>query len=274
MRNFLTSFLVLFLVIQTVSAQDPILNSIIKTVSPVEVSAMIKTLGIEYDKTLLNNPSSRYQSDFKKALNLGVYSTDLGYANINDQKQDALTYINSLKQVADELSLGNFIDVGKILSLAINKNDLNKLLEETSLTFENMSEHLQKQNQANLAALILTGGWLESLYITCEVAKKRPDVKELADRIVEQKLVLNQLLPVLGQFQSDQGIFNLVADLQKLSGLFSRYNFGTGGDVSTTKETIGGVEVIVVQDNAVSPDICGNTRRIEQYIFPGGRNQK
>ena len=253
---------ILFLIVafstnfSTVFAQgDPLLNNIIKIVSPVEISDVIKTAGIQYNRTILNNPQNIYQTEFKQALNLGIYSTDLGYANINEQSRDALIYLTSVKKTADKLNLGDFIDVNKILGLAANKNNLNKLLEETSVTFENMSAYLQDQQKSNLAALIMVGGWLEILHITCQVAQQQPNNDELTGRIVEQKLILGQLLQVLDNYKSDPNIANLSNDLNNLNGLFAKYDFNTNNNVTTTEETIGGVQILVAEDTNAGADI-------------------
>jgi hypothetical protein len=205
-------------------AQTDVLNSLIKTVSPVEVSDLIKKQGIRYEKAILSDPmkTAAYQSEFKKALNLGVYSTDLGYSSIYEQNMEALSYLSSVKKMADGLNVGSFIDFNKILMLAQNKNDLNKLLDETSTTFENMSEHLEKQNQSKLAALILTGGWLETLYITCEIAKRQSN-QELHNRIIEQKLILDQILVALQPYQNDGTVKKMTGDLVNLSKLLGKY---------------------------------------------------
>ncbi|MDX2306367.1 MAG: hypothetical protein NW226_26395 [Microscillaceae bacterium] len=240
---------------QILAQGDPLLNNIIKIVSPVEISDVIKTAGIQYNREILNNPQNIYQTEFKQALNLGVYSTDLGYANINEQSKDALMYLTSVKKTADKLNLGDFIDVNKILGLAANKNNLNKLLEETSVTFENMSTYLQEQQKSNLAALIMVGGWLEILHITCQVAQQQPDNKEITSRIVEQKLILGQLLQVLENYQSDPNVANLTKDLSNLNTLFDKYNFDTNSSITTKEETIGGVEILVAEDTNISADI-------------------
>ena len=54
-----------------------ILNSI---PSPLEISFIIHDAGIEYDKSILNSEDnvSKYNSNNEKAINLGVYGTDLG----------------------------------------------------------------------------------------------------------------------------------------------------------------------------------------------------
>ncbi len=250
----------------SVKAQDPILNSIIEIVSPVEIPALIKELGIQYDKQLLNEPSniSAYTSPYKRALNLGIYSTDLGYANINEQPGDALAFLNSVKSTAESLNIGEFIDFNKILSLAVNRDNLNKLLEETSITFENIARHLQTQNQTDLAALILTGGWIETAHIICQVARRLPDNRDLTDRIIQQKLILNQLIPVLKKYQRDPNTSSLVRDLESLSSLLDKYNFNTSGTVQTKAETIGGMEIVVVEDVQSSPDIIISPQEINQ----------
>jgi hypothetical protein len=250
---------ILILSFQASNAQDAILNSIIKIVSPVEVSDLIKKQGIQYDRSILSNANNflSYQTDFKKALNLGIYSTDLGYASINDQNVDALTYLNAVKKVAEGLNVGQFIDFSKITSLAMNKNNLNKLLDETSTTFENMSEHLEKQNRSNLAALILTGGWLETLYITCEVAKRQPN-QELNNRIVEQKLILSQILEVLKTYNTDGSTTNLSNDLSNLYKLLDSFPMTvrkTGKTVKSTVTLASGVEIEQEEDETVMDDV-------------------
>lgn len=247
-------------------AQDPILNSIIEIVSPVEIPALIKELGIQYDKQLLNEPNniSAYTSNYQRALNLGIYSTDLGYANINEQPGDALAFLNSVKSTAESLNIGEFIDFNKILSLAVNRDNLNKLLEETSITFENIARHLQSQNQTDLAALILTGGWIETAHIICQVARRLPNNRDLTDRIIQQKLILNQLIPVLRKYQGDPKTANLIGDLENLSRLLDKYSFNNSGSVQTKAETIGGIEVVVVEDVQSSPDIEISPQEIDQ----------
>ena len=49
--------------------------------SPYEFAYFVKNLGINYQKDYLNPSKSAlaYSSSFKKAVNIGVYGTDLGY---------------------------------------------------------------------------------------------------------------------------------------------------------------------------------------------------
>jgi hypothetical protein len=241
----------------TAHSQDALLSSIIKTVSPIETADLIKKLNIPYNQSILNSHTKTYTSDFKNALNLGVYSSDLGYANINEQSADALNYLTAVKRTADKINVGDFINVGKILGIAANKNNLNMLLEVTTETFEKMSDYLQDQQRSDLAAMVLVGGYVESFYIMCEIAKQYPNNSELTTRVIEQKLVLEQILQVLEspQFAGNQNIKALAHDLKNLDTLMSKYQFVSSGEVITTQKTIGDIEVISISDKNLAPEM-------------------
>jgi len=218
--------------------------------SPVEISMLIKEQGATYDKTLLNSTkhASNYNTNFKQALNLGIYSTDLGYANIYDQKQDAFNYLEAVRGMADGLNLGQFFDFGTIKRLATNSSNLDSLLLITTQNFEKINGHLQDQDRANLSALILTGGWLEALYLTCETVKKHPD-QSFKERIGEQKIILDQLLLVLDFYKEDPNTQKLIAELTELQQNFENVEVTKVYKESSMKEVDG---VMMVVDNSTS----------------------
>jgi hypothetical protein len=67
--------------------------------SPLEISVLLKESGKKYNVNYLNSPDNlaKYNSNYKKALNLGIYGTDLGYTNIYEQNQDGVKYMASIK---------------------------------------------------------------------------------------------------------------------------------------------------------------------------------
>ncbi len=220
-----TIFSCLFLVISfTAYAQEELLKSVIDIVSPIEAADLIKKQGIKYDNTFLNKPenSKKYLTEYKQALNLGVFSTAMGYATINDQSKDALAYLGALKGMATALKVDKHINMGRIFTLASNKKDLNKLLDETTSTFENISDDLNAKKKSNLSALIITGGWVETFYLTTQMAQKNKS-QELNNRIVEQKLVLTKIVEVLGNYKTDKQITQLGGELAKLDKYMSKF---------------------------------------------------
>ena len=248
--------------------QDTLLASIIKTISPVEVSDMIKKQGIKYDNTILNKSTNvpNYTNAFKQALNLGVFSTDLGYATINDNSMDALSYLTAVKKLAESLKVQQFINTGKIMGLAANKNDLNKLLDETSSTFENISDYLEKQKKSDQAALMLVGGWIETLYITCTVAQKTPNA-DLSERIIGQRIILMQILDVLKPYKADTEIQKLNTQLTELNKMLDAFKVEVvKGEAKTVEKEVNGVTTLVTDGGTTSAEINLSAEEIGKIL--------
>jgi hypothetical protein len=219
--------------------------------SPLEISFLLKSSGVKYDFEMLNNPNntSKYNSSFEKALNLGIYGTDLGYANIYEQNQDALFYLNAIKGLADDLSIGQFFDFGTIRRLAVNSRNLDSLLLITTQNFNDINTFLQENQRSNLSVLILTGGWLEALHITCQVAVKDPDNEQLIEKIGEQKIILDNIKLLLGFYVSDPFIADLHKQILELEKAFSEIEIIYKYAEPTFQEVNG---MLVIKDNSTT----------------------
>lgn len=207
---------------------DEIINDIIQSIpSPLEITMLIKE-GNVYNKGYLNDSDnvSRYNTNFKKALNLGVYGTDLGYANIYGQTQDAISYLNAVQTLADGLSIGQFFDYHTLKKLAESENNLDSLILNTTQNFEKINFHLREQKRESLSILLLTGGWVEATYLTTIVYNKTPN-QALRDKIGEQKIVLGQILLVLDVYRSKPDFPELINTLRELQRVYDEIEIST-----------------------------------------------
>ncbi len=219
-----------------------VINDIVKAIpSPLEISFLIKDLDIKYDKGILNltENAKKYNSQHQLALNLGVYSTDLGYTNIYEQTKDAFDYLQAVSEMAKALNVEKFFDFETIKKLASARSNLDTLLTITTTNLDNINEHLQQKNRPDLTILIITGGWLESLYLTCEVAKKSPN-EILKTRIGEQKLILEQILLLLSFYEKqNKEIRGLITEFQKLTKIYENVKITYTNEAPVTKEVNG-----------------------------------
>ncbi|MCG8385206.1 MAG: hypothetical protein MJA30_06665 [Cytophagales bacterium] len=232
---------------------EEVISSVLQQIpSPLEISVLLKQSGTRYDKTLLNSPDniSKYNSNYQKALNLGIYGTDLGYTNIYEQNQDGLDYMSSIKELADGLSIGQFFDIETIGRLATNSKNLDSLLLITTQNFNSINSYLQEQNRANLSVLLLTGGWLEAMHITCQVAMQNLGNTELKETIGSQKIILENIALLLSFYEKvDQNMALLLSDVKKLQAEYESIEIVTTYQESTF-EVIDGV--MVIKDNSTS----------------------
>ncbi|MBT32467.1 MAG: hypothetical protein CMO01_22615 [Thalassobius sp.] len=235
-----------------VKVDDDIINDILQSIpSPLEISLLIKEVGSYYNKADLNdhNKVSSYSTNFDKALNLGIYGTDLGYSNIYNKNQDALNYLNSVQNLAEGLTIGQFFDYATLKSLAESADqNLDALLRTTTANFEKINYHLRQQKREHLSILLLTGGWVEALYLTTLV-HQRTNNEVLREKIGEQKIVLDRILLVLEVYKTRNGFAELIADLKKLQAIYDQIEIETVYEEPTMVEKDG---VLVVVDNTKS----------------------
>lgn len=239
--------------------------------SPLEISVLLKESGKTYNTSFLNSPDniSRYNSNYKRALNLGIYGTDLGYTNIYEQSQDGIKYMSTIKDLANGLNIGQFFEMETIGRLASNSNNLDSLLLITTQNFNTINQYLQSQNRSNLSVLLLTGGWLEALHITCEVARANPENMQLHETIGGQKIILENIMLLLSFYrESDQNMASLLNDMQGLKKAFDKVII-TSTYKESTFEIIDGV--MVIKDNSsstidITPADIENIRSTTQII--------
>ena len=228
---------------------EQLINSILNQIpSPLEISVILKHTGSTFNSSMLNSADniSKYNTNFKKAINLGIYGTDLGYTNIFGQNQQGIKYISTIKELANDLNIGQFFDVETIGRLAANSKNLDSLLLITTQNFNSINHYLQSQGRDNLSVLLLTGGWLEAMEITCQTAAKKP-TKELYDTIGEQKIILEQILLLFTFYQNDTNMKELSDDLNKLKAAYEKVTINYTYKESTM-EIVDGVAVI--KDNS------------------------
>jgi hypothetical protein len=234
-----------------VGVDEEVINSILDQIpSPLEISVLLKQSGSKFDGTLLNKSENlpKYNSNFKKALNLGVYGTDLGYTNIYEQNSEGINYIRSIKSLADDLNIGQFFDVETIGRLATNSKNLDSLVLITTLNFNHINHYLQTQGRDNLSVLLLTGGWVEAMQITSQVAAKKPS-KDLYEKIGEQKIILEQILLLFSFYTDDTNMASLLKDLEQLKAAYEKITINYTYKESSM-EIVDGIAVI--KDNSTT----------------------
>src|SRR5512139_2124040 len=80
--------------------------------SPLETAMLLKSAGISYNEMILNDLANvdKYSTNKSKALNLGIYTTDLSFASLFDQAQTSLKYMDATKKLANDMGISDAVD--------------------------------------------------------------------------------------------------------------------------------------------------------------------
>jgi len=204
--------------------------------SPLETAMLLKTAGVSYNEGVLNGLDNvdKYSTNRSKALNLGIYTTDLSFACLFDQAQTSLKYMDATKQLATEMGISDAIDEETMKRLEENLNQRDVVMDIISETFLNSSSYLKENDQQDVAALVLVGGWIEGLYIGTQMVGESPvEDNKLVDRIAEQKLSFSIVERMLQdntknlRGEENRDIMELINELHGLKTAFEKIEVQT-----------------------------------------------
>ncbi len=234
---------------------EEIIGDVIQNISsPVEMAALIKKSGVAFSQKILNKPEKvdDYNTSFKRALNLGVFSADLGYINTFDKNNIVVSYLLSVKELAEGIKVGQFFDFAALKQMATNSNNLDSLMEVSVSSFNKMDSYLREQNRSNVSTLIVTGAWIEGLYIAGNVIKETKN-EELINRIGEQKDIIDILLIILENYSQDPNFAEMVKRMEQIKQAYAQVKITTEFGEPKRIEKEG--TLIIVQDEISNVEI-------------------
>ena len=191
--------------------------------SPVEMANEIKNSGVQFSQSTLNaaGQEGKYETSFKRAINLGVYAADLGYINtfplLSRMAKDN-TNLDSLKQ----LSVSSFNEIDK---------------------------YLREQKRSNVSTAIVVGTWIEGIHITNSVIEQTKS-RDLINRLGEQKNIVEILQIVIHTYARSDSDFNpLAKEIDELKAIYDNVRITTEMGQPVTKEVDG---MLVIEQNEIT----------------------
>jgi len=182
-----------------------------------EILKLIEEQKIEYNADLLNDPNnvSKYTVEFSKAVNLGIYGSDLTIASSFEQTQESMVFLKCVNILASDLGVSNAFDQKMFDRMEANKQNKDSTLEVVTAAFKKADEILKSNNRPATSAIILAGSWIEGLYVSCEIAKSI-NSERVVKTILKQKESLKNLVVMLDASKLDDKAQFILNDLKIL----------------------------------------------------------
>jgi hypothetical protein len=205
----------------TANTQIDSIEGFYKIPSPIEEVQLLQMAGASYDKTLLNpiENVSNYSVTKTQALNLGVYGSDLSYAAVFNQSQDAIMYLTASKKLSESLGIKDdfYPDIMKRMGSMNGNKD--SLIAVVSYIFKKSNESLKENDQSHISALVVVGSFIEGMYIGTQVAKTVKNKTAIYERISQFKGSLNNLVGLITTVHdTDSG--DILVDLRTIKAIF------------------------------------------------------
>ncbi len=210
----------------------PVIDSLLDTdelsytlPSPLQIAYVFKKSGAPFIPSLLNDNQRIIQyntSNYKRAVNFGIYSADLAYCIFNKKNQESKKYLKACQDMGTYLGLNQAFekdDIAKRFDKYIsNEDSLVKLVSNVQLKTDIL---LEQNKQKHITAIAFSGAWIESMYLAIEIYKKEKNNKVLAS-LLEQLSLSEVIVKALKKHEaSEHEISELIKAIEKINGQFN-----------------------------------------------------
>jgi len=203
--------------------------------SPVQAALAIRKAGLKYQKDM-TTPLDKVDAVAGKVHQsslLGMYGADMAYVTVHKDGQRAMATMQAIEKLGSKLELSNSFDRSLLDQFKSNLGSEDSLLQFSGKAFRAADQYLKNNQREDVSALVLTGGWIESLYLTISDPAAAKDAGLMA-RVGDQKNTLNSLVALLESSDKDKAANSLLAGLKELQALFAKVDRGYSYQESVT----------------------------------------
>ncbi len=196
--------------------------------APFELTQMLNDIGAAYVGKILNpvNKVDKYFTEKDKAVNLGIYGADLAYATTYNKEEDVKSYLKAVRTLID--ALGVNIDYSPLFSdeVKMKANNKDTLAQIITNTFYSTYSSLREKNSPELAVIMVSGMWIELMYIATHISKDTYNNTQMVNLITKQKDSYNKLVNLLEKYPENKDLESLLSKLSVLKPVFAKIDQG------------------------------------------------
>jgi hypothetical protein len=192
--------------------------------SPLQLASIFKKSGLKFKNGITNSPKNvtKYNNtEFIRAVNLGIYSTDLAYVILNKQFDESKPYLRACEEVSTGLGMKKAFETNNLGERFVNnmgkEDSLVGIISEIQMQSDLL---LEEHNQKYITAMAFTGAWFESVYIAGEVYKSDKN-SNVCVSLMEQYDIAENIIKALDSYREKvPECQKLIDDVVAILGLF------------------------------------------------------
>lgn len=239
---------------------------------PSLLRSTLQSVNAEYGDNLINSLDNldAYKGDEDKlAMNMGIYAADVSYLVSFGKIELATDYVKSCHSIGILLGDSAIFKEDLIESIRENMNNEEELSRQLKKMIVETSIQLGKDHHLSMAALALTGSFIEELYQAVNVIdnyhvaglnkdQTKEKVSPLVNLVLGQEEPLKDLIQLIEDIPHDDAINSILLQLNILDDLYK-------GELATIKKNIEG-DSNYIADRRVMKAITLEIERIRESI--------
>ncbi len=171
--------------------------------TPFEVTIMLNKAQASYIAALSNNieNAEKYIAENKKAVNLGIFGSDLSYASTYNKTENTRLYMSVVQEITEDIGISSAVNSSIIERAERNIHNADSLNSIISSSYYDTFDFLNQHGKGAISVLVLAGGWIEGLYISTQLAKTAQNKPAIYKGIAKQKATYDELSVLLRAYK-------------------------------------------------------------------------
>jgi hypothetical protein len=164
-----------------------------------------------------------YASLQARALNFGVFATDMVYASNFNLRSEVARYYMASRKLGDQLGIsGTFVDTDfQRLERNISQGGDSLAIVGNEVYYKAYSR-LRDEDKGPVLTLVIAGAWVESMHLVLAQVRDADPADPMMRRVAEQKVSLEHLLEMMGTVGNAREMDGIRRSLQDLLVIFDR----------------------------------------------------
>lgn len=192
--------------------------------SPVELYAFLSDGNATYNAKLLNSVDNKdkYHTTWLKAVNFGIYASDLAYSTVFNQSQETISYFKTTKTIADELNLTAGFNKAIAERFDANITNCDSLFIITNESYWDAIKYLEENDNSKILPFIIFGGWLEALYLSANSVTNYKNNDVIVEKVLEQQVLIENLVDMIKTYEKTKQLVIIVREIKYISNCYSK----------------------------------------------------
>lgn len=200
-------------------------QSLYEMPTPNELFQIVREISGEGQRQMMSPAVNltHYNTKSKRALNFGVYATDLVFASSFNLTSEVARYFIVCKKLGDDLGLAGSFNDSDLARLQRNLTKGDSLDVISDEAYKQAYRRMREEDMGPVLSLVLAGGWVESMHLVTHQVIHFDPQNALVQRVAEQKVSLNHLVDLMGAYPTDPEVLNMKSRLLAIRDIYDTF---------------------------------------------------
>jgi hypothetical protein len=189
-----------------------------------EVTNLLQKAKANFVFDITNDPENviNYETNWQKAMNLGVYGADLSYSSTYNRQEETTKFLDASRKLVEDLDISTAFNAAMLDRIETNLENKDSLILIVTESFYETYNYLNKNGEEKTSLLVIAGSVIEGLHITSQLIISSDYNDDLMKVLASQKDQVKRLVELMDAHADDENVNRVLPKLRYIDLFFDQ----------------------------------------------------